>query len=209
MRIADIILPEDRVFFDLFRKMTINVREIGRLLSEVTADFSTAFQKCHAIRQLEHECDGITRMVYERLDESLITPLEPEEIARLAEALDNVVDSIDWVAHQICNYGLDQGNEVLKEFSDLIGRCTIEIENGVVHLSTLKAPAEVEKCAIEINRYWNSSRDLLSSATLDLFKKGDPIWIIKFKDIYENLEQVLARCNNVGHVLSDISRRHA
>ncbi len=208
MRIQDLLLPEDKVFFDLFLKMAATLREESSLLAAMTIDFSTAHQKCHAIRQLEHDADGIARQIYERLDESLITPLEPEEIARLTPALDDVIDAIDWVSHQICSYGISESNETLKEFSTLIVQSGERIEQGLDLLRTLKRPTDVQAQSIEINRLWNRSRDLLSSSILDLFTTQDPIRIIKFKDIYENLEQVLAKCNNVGHVLNDISMRH-
>jgi uncharacterized protein Yka (UPF0111/DUF47 family) len=208
MRIQDLILPEDKVFFQLFTRMTTTLKESAEHLADLTSDLSSAHQKCHAIRQLEHEADGTTREIYERLDESLITPLEPEEIGRLAPALDDVIDSIDWVSHQLCNYGITETNEILQEFSTLIVKGAEEIEKGIGLLASLKKPLEIKDSSIEINRLWNQARELLSSAVLDLFKSGDPVMIIKFKDIYENLEGVLARCNNVGHVLNDISMHH-
>jgi uncharacterized protein Yka (UPF0111/DUF47 family) len=208
MRIQDLILPEDKIFFQLFTRMTATLKEAAEHLADLTSDLSSAHQKCHAIRQLEHDADGTTREIYERLDESLIMPLEPEEIGRLAPALDDVIDSIDWVSHQLCNYGITETNEILQEFSTLIVKGVGEIEKGVGLLSTLKQPQEIQERSIEINQLWNQSRELLSSAVLDLFKTGDPVLIIKFKDIYENLEGVLARCNNVGHVLNDISMHH-
>ncbi|MDD1673048.1 MAG: DUF47 domain-containing protein, partial [Methanomicrobiales archaeon] len=137
-----------------------------------------------------------------------ITPLEPEEIGRLAPALDDVIDSIDWVSHQLCSYGIIETNEILQEFASLMTHCADEIETGVGLLSTLKKPLEVQEKSIAINVLWNQSRELLSSAVIDLFKSQDPILIIKFKDIYENLEGVLAKCNHVGHVLNDISMHH-
>jgi uncharacterized protein Yka (UPF0111/DUF47 family) len=208
MRIQDLILPEDRVFFQLFSKMTTSLHQAAGHLADMTSDLTSAHQKCHAIRQLEHEADGITRDIFERLDESLITPLEPEEIGRLAPALDDVIDAIDWVSHQLCNYGINETNEILQEFSSLIVKCAQQIEEGVGLLATLKKPLEVKEKSIEINQLWNRSRELLSSAILDLFKTQDPVLIIKFKDIYENLEEVLAKCNHVGHVLNDISMHH-
>jgi len=208
MRIQDLILPEDRVFFTLFKDMTSLLKEAAGLLDGMTSDLSSANQKCDAIRQIEHNADGVTRQIFERLDESLITPLEPDEIARLAPTLDDVIDRLDWVSHQLCSYGISETDEVLKEFSKLITQSVDEIDKGVSHLSNLKLPIEIHKEGIEINRLWNRSRDLLSNAILDLFETKDPILIIKFKDIYENLEEVLAKCNDVGHVLTDISMRH-
>ena len=160
---------------------------------------------CREIRRLEHRGDEITRQIFERLNQSLITPFEPEEISRLAPALDDVLDKIDWVSHQLCNYGITESNEVLKEFSQLIGLSATEIGLAV---ASMKSPDErntLPKRSVEMNRLWNVSSELLSRPVLELFQSNDPVHIIKLKDIYENLESVLGACNDLGHIFTDIS----
>jgi uncharacterized protein Yka (UPF0111/DUF47 family) len=153
--------------------------------------------------------DEITRQTYERLNDSLITPLEPEEIARLAPALDDVLDRIDWVTHQLCNYGIPQTNDLLKEFSYLGVLASNEIVHGIDDLSTLKKSGEIEQHARELNRLYNISTELLSKAVLELFQTRDVLLIIKLKDIYEGMAKVMEKYNDVGHALNDISRNHA
>jgi len=209
MRVRDIILPEDKTFFDLFEKMGAKIQEGAELLGIITADLSHSPQSCRLIRQIEHDADGITRQIYERLNQSLITPLEPEEISRLAPALDDIIDRMDWVGKQLCNYGITETNDSLKEFSRLILICASQITRGITLLRTMQNSRELQKVSIEINQVWNLSTDLLSKAILDLFSGGDPIMIIKLKDIYESLEKVLERCNDFGHVLNDIAIAHS
>ena len=120
MRIRDLILPEDKIFFTLFKEMAEKIDEASTTLNEITHELPGGTEKAHKIRQIEHLGDDITRKIFEQLNESLITPLEPEEIARLAPVLDDVLDKIDWVTHQLCNYGIPESNDVLKEFSYLI-----------------------------------------------------------------------------------------
>ena len=209
MRVRDIILPEDRTFFDLFEQMAEKIHEGATLLSTITADLSQGSQSCGQIRLIEHSADGITRQIYERLNQSLITPLEPEEISRLAPALDDIIDRIDWVAQQLCNYGISETNDSLKEFSRLILISTSEIAAGIRNLRTLQETKALQERSVEINRIWKLSIDELSKAILDLFSSGDPIMIIKLKDIYESMEKVLAKCNDFGHVLNDIAIAHS
>lgn len=165
------------------------------------------------MRQLEHHGDEITRKIFEQLDESLITPLEPEEIARLPPALDDVLDDvldrIDRVAHQLCNYEISGTNDVLKEYSYLILLATTEITHAVESLSRLKDPEDVRVHVAEISRLYNLSTELLSRAILELFKTKDLLVIIKLKDIYEGMARVMEKCNDVGHALSDIAKAHA
>ncbi|HII98099.1 MAG TPA: DUF47 family protein [Methanoregula sp.] len=209
MRIRDLILPEDRIFLVLFLEMVALIAEASSTLNEITHELPEGTEKAHKVRQLEHHGDEITRKIFEQLDESLITPLEPEEIARLAPVLDDVLDRLDWVTHQLCNYGIPATNDVLKEYSYLIMLATTEISHAVKSLSTLKNPDEVRSHVKEISRLYNLSTELLSRAVLELFKTKDLLMIIKLKDIYEGMAKVMEKCNDVGHALEDIAKAHA
>ncbi|MEN6444199.1 MAG: DUF47 family protein [Methanoregula sp.] len=209
MRIRDLILPEDKVFFVLFNEMCAKIAEAATILNEMTHELPEGTEKSHKVRQLEHMGDEITRHIYEQLNESLITPLEPEEISRLAPVLDDVLDKIDWVTNQLANYGIPQSNDVLKEYSYLVMLASTEIASAVDALSKLDRPDDVKSHVLEINRLYNLSGELLSRAVLDLFKAQDLLLIIKLKDIYESLALVMDKCNDVGHALSDISMSHS
>ncbi len=108
MRIRDLILPEDKIFFTLFKEMAEKIAEASTTLNEITHELPDGTEKAHKVRQIEHQGDEITRQIFEQLNESLITPLEPEEISRLAPVMDDVLDNIDWVTQQICNYGIPE-----------------------------------------------------------------------------------------------------
>jgi len=208
MRIRDLILPQDRVFFTLFAQMTEKIGEAATILNEITHELPEGTEKAHKVRQLEHLGDEITRHIYEQLNESLITPLEPEEIAWLAPAFDDVLDKIDWVTHQLCNYGIPHTNDILKEYTYLILLMTTEISTAMEALSSLNRPEDVKTHVIEISRLYNLSTELLSRAILELFKTQDLLMIIKLKDIYESMAKVMEKCNDVGHALHDISMSH-
>ncbi len=209
MRIRDLILPEDHVFFELFRQMAEKIAESATTLNEITHELPEGIEKAHKVRQIEHLGDEITRHIYEQLNESLITPLEPEEIARLAPVFDDVLDKIDWVTHQLCNYGIPQTNDVLKEYSYLILLSSTEITSALQAMSSLNRPEDVKTHVIEISRLFNLSTELLSRAVLELFKTQDLLMIIKLKDIYESMAKVMEKCNDVGHALHDIAMSHA
>jgi uncharacterized protein Yka (UPF0111/DUF47 family) len=209
MRIRDLILPEDKIFFTLFKEMAGKISEASVTLNEITHELPNGTEKSHKVRQFEHQCDEITRHIYERLNESLITPLEPEEISRIAPVMDDVMDRIDRVTQQICNYELAQSNETLKEFSYLIMLSTAEIVEAVDGLENLKNPDDVKSHTTEINRIYNLAIELQAKAVLDLFKTKDLLLIIKLKDIYEGLSRVMEKCNDVGHALNDIAMSHA
>jgi uncharacterized protein len=209
MQIRDLILPEDKIFFTLFKEMAEKISEASVLLNEITHELPDGTEKSHKVRQMEHKCDEITRHIFEHLNESLITPLEPEEITRIAPGMDDVMDRIDRVTQQICNYELSESNETLKEFSFLIMMSVAEIADAVTALENLKKPDEVKSHTIELNRIYNLSIELQAKAVVDLFKTKDLLLIIKLKDIYEGLGRVMEKCNDVGHALNDIAMSHA
>jgi hypothetical protein len=209
MRIRDLILPEEKIFFTLFKEMSVMISEASTTLNEITHELPDGIEKSHKVRQFEHKCDEITRRVYEQLNESLITPLEPEEISRLAPVMDDVMDRIDRVTQQICNYELAESNETLKEFSYVIVMSAAEIVAAVTALESLQKPDEVKSHTTEINRLYNLSIELQAKAVIDLFKTKDLLLIIKLKDIYEGLGRVMEKCNDVGHALNDIAMSHA
>lgn len=208
MRIKDLILPEDTVFFDLFDEMTGFITGASRELSELTGELPGGSARCRVIREYEHKGDGVTRQIYERLNQSLITPLEPEEISRLAPALDNILDAIDWVSHQIYNYEIPGPNEKLKEFAWMIEQCATQAETGMALLKKMNDLKAVQERGVEINRMWNMGTELLSRSTIELFQTKDPLHIIKLKDIYESMERTLQMFNDFGHVLNDIALAH-
>ncbi|MGA2912175.1 MAG: DUF47 family protein [Methanoregula sp.] len=209
MHVRDLILPEDKVFFSLFAEMSEAIGEAATTLNEITHEIPQGAEKAQKVHQLEHKGDEITRHIYEKLNESLITPLEPEEISRLAPAMDDVMDRIDRVTQQICTYGLTEQNDKLREFSYMILLATAEIIKAFQKLPNMDKIQEIREHANEINRLYNRTIELQSQAVLELFKTKDLLLIIKLKDIYESLGLVMEKCNDVGHAFNDIILNHS
>jgi hypothetical protein len=209
MRVRDLILPENKVFFSLFIDMSEIIGEAATTLNEITHEIPLGTEKAQKVHQLEHKGDEITRTIYEKLNESLITPLEPEEISRLAPVMDDVLDRIDRVTLQICTYGLTEQNDKLREFSYMILLATEEIKKAFEKLPKMDTIGEIRKNANEINRLYNRAIEFQSQAVLELFKSKDLLMIIKLKDIYEGLGLVMEKCNDVGHAFNDIILNHS
>jgi uncharacterized protein Yka (UPF0111/DUF47 family) len=209
MRIRDLILPEDRIFFSLFKEMAEQITLSSAALNEITHELPNEVEKAHTVRQIEHHGDEITRRIYEELNDSLITPLEPDEISRLAPVLDDVLDRLDWVKHQLANYGIPETNETIREYSYLITMAAGEIDHAVDDLAKLRTAKDVRSHALDINRLYDLSIEILSKAVVELFKNKDLLMIIKLKDLYEGMARVMEMCNDVGHVLNDIAMAHS
>ena len=172
--------------------------------------FPEGTEKAHRVRQIEHHGDEITRKIFEQLDESLITPLEPEEIARLAPVLDDVLDRLDWVTHQLCNYEIPEDERCAQGI--LVSHHAREHRDQPCSKEPLYAKrsrGRQDPCGRRSAGRITSRSELLSRAVLDLFKTKDLLLIIKLKDIYEGMAKVMEKCNDVGHALSDIAKAHS
>jgi uncharacterized protein len=209
MGIRDLLIPKDTTFFDLFEHQAEIVKEAAQLLVTLTSDFTNVKEKRRAIELLEQEGDQITHGIYERLNSTFITPLDPGEISQLASTLDDVLDTIDESAEKMDYYALESTDSPMIELAKLISMAACEIEGAVKAIRLMKDPRYIEERCIEVNRLENLADDVLAHAVTDLFKSTDAIAIIKLKDIYEQLETATDYCEDVANVLSDIAIRHS
>ncbi len=209
MGLRELLIPHDKIFFDMFEKQAAVVKEAAWQLVALTEDFTNVKEKRHAIEKLEHKGDMITHDIYEQLNRTFITPLDPEEISRLASALDEVLDYIDGSAEKMFYYNIASTDSHMIELAKLIHLSAAEIESAVKGIRSIKDPRYVEERCIEVNRLENLADDVLAHAVTDLFKTNDAITIIKLKDIYEHLETATDHCEDVANVLSDIAIRHS
>ncbi|OPY35947.1 MAG: hypothetical protein A4E35_02224 [Methanoregula sp. PtaU1.Bin051] len=209
MGLRELLIPQDKVFFDLFEEQAGIVKEAGEKLVILAEDFTNVKEKRQCIEKLEHKGDHVTHNIYEQLNRTFITPLEPEEISRLASTLDEVLDYIDGSTEKMFYYGIENTDVHMIELAKLIHMQTIEIEEAVKGIRTMKNPKQIEERCIEVNRLENLADDVLAHAVTDLFRTQHAVTIIKLKDIYEHLEQATDHCEDVANVLSDIAIRHS
>jgi uncharacterized protein len=209
MGLRELLIPQDKIFFDLFEQQVAIVTESANQLVALTENFTNVKEKRHAIELLEHQGDQVTHDIYETLNKTFITPLDPEEISGLASALDDVLDYIDGSAEKMLYYGIESTDSHIIELSKLIRLSVVEIEGAVKGIRAISNPRYIEERCIEVNRLENLADDVLAHAIMDLFKTNDAITIIKYKDIYEHLEVATDYCEDVANVLSDIAIRHS
>jgi predicted phosphate transport protein (TIGR00153 family) len=209
MGLRELLIPKDKIFFDLFEKQAAVVKEAAWQLVALTEDFTNVKEKRHAIENLEHKGDQITHDIYLQLNSTFITPMDPEEISKLASSLDEVLDYIDGATEKMYYYGIKSTDSHMIELAKLIHMSTIEIESAVKAIRSIKDPRYIEERCIEVNRLENVADDVLANAVTELFKTTDAITIIKLKDIYEHLETATDNCEDVANILSDIAIRHS
>jgi len=209
MGLKEWVVPQDQIFFDLFDQLSAVVVSAAEELVGIVDNFEKVTEKQKIIVQLEHEGDKITHQIYEQLNRNFITPLEPEEISRLASALDDILDYIDDSAQKMENYDIDKPDAHMRELAEIIRLSVVQLEDTVKSIRKIKDSRAIEAQSIEVNRLENLADDVLAHAVNDLFKTKDAITIIKLKDIYECLETATDKCEDVANVLSDIAIKHS
>ena len=209
MGIREWVVPQDEAFFDLLEDLALRVKMGAEHLVDTVENYEDVRNRCHKMKSLEHDGDEITHSIYDLLNRTFITPLEPEEISRLASALDDVLDFINGTTRQMYFYGIKETDSYMVELSRLILLSVQELETAIHAIRDVKNPKTIEDCCIEINRLENLADDVLGHALQDVFKRSDAIDIIKYKDVYENLENATDKCEDAANVLSDIAIRHS
>ncbi len=209
MGIKEWVVPQDRIFFDLLDRQAETVTQAAALLVDLVENYTDVKAKVRRMKEIEHAGDEITHEIYEQLNLTFITPLEPDEISRLASALDDILDYIDGTAQQMYSYNIGETDEAMVELAKLIQLSAVEVEGAVKAIRTIKDPKGIEERCIEVNRLENIADGVLARAIRDLFTTNDAITIIKLKDVYENLEVATDKCEDAANTLSDIAIRHS
>ncbi len=208
MGLREWLIPRDKEFFTLLADESRNVLDGARALRELVIDFQNREAKYKQIRDLEHKGDTIVHNIFERLDKAFITPIDHEDLARLASNYDDVIDGIYGVAKRIIIYEIREPTMEMFEFTELVVQSVVEIDATLNLMHKLDQP-EVEQRCIEVDRLENLADDLLNRSVANLFKTNDPIHIMKLKEIYERYESITDRCEDVTDVIHDIVLKNA
>ena len=197
------LIPREVRFFDLFEQQSQHIIRAAQLLHDLVHNFSDARAKAHAIKEVEHQGDSLTHEIVKRLNTTFITPIDREDIHDLATRLDDVLDYIEAAAERLVVYRIKEPTSASRAMAEVIVQQTHAMERAIKCLRTMD-PAFHEH-AVEVNRLENSADNLLRDSLAALFEEqADPIEVIKWKEIYETMETVTDRCEDVVNVIEGI-----
>ena len=196
------LVPQNKQFFRLLERASDNAVDISRQLVQLLDAFPSNGTNLREIKELEHEGDRLTREVVDLLNRTFVTPFDRDDIYLLAGAIDDVCDHIDEAAGNIVGYGVEQIRPKAKDQAQVILRSAEKLHEAVSRLegfkdsnSQLHALRDLEDEGDRLNR----------AAVSELFTSGeDPIAIIRWKDIHEQLEEAVDACENAADVLEAI-----
>ena len=203
-------LPRETSFFDFFEQhAALTIEGTKEFLSLVTTGTNIA-AKCRRISDIEHETDTITHRCVEALHKTFITPIDRDSIHRLITRMDDVMDFVEAAAERLDLYELTVMTGDVRDLSDVLHRSAQQVEVAVRGLRSLRDPQATLKLCIDINRLENEADAILRRSVARLFKEEkDPIVIIKWKEVYENLESATDRCEDVANIIEGVILEHA
>ena len=203
-------LPRERIFFDLFEESAQNVVKAAGLLTELLNKWDNIEERVKQIRALEHEGDNITHRIIAQLNRTFVTPIDREDIAALANRMDDVVDFIEDAAVSILIYDIDQPRERAKELTDILARATAEVSRAIPCLRHRNQLSHIPEICIEINRLENEADVVLRSGLAELFHDHvDLADVIKWRHIYQQMEIATDRCEDIADVLEGVMIQRA
>jgi uncharacterized protein len=196
------LVPQNREFFRLLERASDNAVVIARELVHLLEQFPSNGTKLREIKELEHEGDRLTREVVDLLNRTFVTPFDRDDIYKLATAIDDVCDHVDEAAGNIAGYDVDQIRPKESEQAQVILRSAEKLDEAVKLLEGFKDSSR----QLHALRDLEDEGDRLNRAAVsELFSSGeDPIGIIRWKDIHEQLEEAVDACENAADVLEAI-----
>ena len=202
-------LPREEDFFGFFERHAALTVEGAKEMRRLIGGGQDVPALTARIREVEHETDVITHGCVERLHKTFITPLDRDAIHQLITRMDDVMDYIESAAVAVNLYELTEMTAAAQAMADVLVRATEAVAVAVSGLKNLKRSDDVLKACIEVNRLENEGDDILRGALADLFRGKDPLLVLKWKEVYEALENATDSCEDVANVIEGVVLEHA
>jgi uncharacterized protein Yka (UPF0111/DUF47 family) len=196
------LLSRDQHYFERFTALAVRICEGADALDGFFRRQAPLPKVAERVKDLEHECDRISHEILRSIDQTFITPIDREDIHRLAIRLDDVMDLIDGTVRRVLLFHIAQPTPYSQKLSEIIVSTAQELVEAV---SELKGRRGVVAHCIRIKQFENEGDMVFHDAVASLFA-GDiaPIEVIKWKDVYENMERCLDSCELVAHILESV-----
>jgi len=211
MKLSLSFMPKENRFFFLLHQSAQNIQQVARRLQDLMENYENVQEKVLEIKELEEFGDQIIHDITHSLHRTFVTPIDREDIMALAARLDDVVDAIDEAAQYTLEYRIEETTEYAKQLSGIIVQCADELERAVAVLSSRSSKLkDIIPMAVEINRLENEADRITSRARGDLFSdKFDVAHLLKWRDIYDDMEQATDYAEDAADVLEGIVIKHS
>ena len=208
MGLKEWLIPQDKIFFELLEKQSKLVLEGSNSLHDLLCNYKDVEQKRQSIKDLEHSGDDVVHEIQDRLSQTFITPIDREDINVLSCLYDDILDFTYTIANKLCAYGIEDIPHPMITFSEIILKSVLALNKSFSNMRNLNQE-KIEQHNIVVHFLENEGDELLSKTVADLFKQKNIITIIKYKELYEDLEKITDICEDVSNLLRAIVLKHS
>lgn len=199
------LMPKQYEFFDDFEKLADTMQQGCQALIELLEDCTKADDKARRIKAIEHEGDLVTHRCIERLHKTFVTPFDRDSIHRLVTRMDDVLDLVESVSDRVSLYDIHSVPEDAREIAHVLLASTEQIGKAMRALRSMKNAPDILASCVEINRLENQADTLLRVAVGKLFRtESDPLIVMKWKELYEWIEEATDRCEDVANLVEGL-----
>jgi predicted phosphate transport protein (TIGR00153 family) len=206
-RLSAIFAPKEREFFDLFEEAGANIQRAADLLERMLDRWPDHGELARDVVVCEQEGDRITHDIIQRLNQTFVTPIDREDIYALASALDDIVDFIEEVSDFLGLYRIEAPMEQAQRLAHVLHEACRQISAAMPRLRTFR---DMRHYTVEVNRLENEGDRITREALASLFERGiDPMMVIRWKDIFERLEDAIDATETAANILEGIVIKNA
>jgi len=216
MRLDSIIkrfMPKEERFRELLARDTSNLVRSAQLFAALARNSSLEERRVKLVelKAIEHEGDQITRLIFEALNKPFITPLDREDIRSLAKDLDDILDYLEMVGQNLVLFELAEATEALVQFADILVKMTTELDKLTALIWDLENEKTIQSSIVQISDLENQADRLYYTVIADLFKRdqSQAVVIMKWKEIYDGLENACDACKDYTHIVGNVVIKNA
>jgi uncharacterized protein len=203
VQLSKLFAPKEREFFDLFEEAGANIVRAAELLERLVREWPDSRELSREIVVCEQEGDRITHDIIQRLNQTFVTPIDREDIYALASGLDDIVDWTEEVADFFALYRIEAPMSQAQQQAEILSASCRQVAQAIPRLRGFE---DIHHFTVEINRYENEGDRVVREALASLFQAGiDPMLVIRWKDIFERLEDAIDATERVANILEGIT----
>ena len=196
--------PTEKEILNILETQAANLLRASELLVDLINNYENVSTKETGIKDLEHNGDLIAHSIFNTLDKTFVTPLDREDISRLASSIDNILDSADGAADRLVLFKIKKPTPYMAELANYIKLSATEIHGLVSKLRNMKDAVEIINHCRNISKHEHDADQVYRKAVAELFETSDPVEIMKMKEVYDALEKATDMCVDVADVIEDV-----
>jgi len=204
------LIPKEEKFFDLFDELVNKIEEGGDLFLDMVENYEYSEPKIVRLKEMEHEADVITHKTYEKMHKTFLTPLDREDIYDLVNKMDSILDMIEASAARMSLYKVKVPAKEIIEQAKILNKSIKKVKQIVNAMRNMKNAKMIIDSCVEINTLENEGDIIMRMTMTRLFEQEkDPIELIKWKEIFERIEEAIDVCEDVANIVEGIVLKHA